>query len=65
MEQKQIDIQKVFEELSSLRMDVDKVKSLMHDLIFAQRTEEAHKRIEAGEGTEMEFDDFIDEMKKW
>ena len=35
------------------------------DLEFARRTEEAYKRIEAGEGIEMSFDEFIKEMKKW
>ena len=35
------------------------------DLEFARRTEEARKRIEAGEGITMDFDDFIEEMKKW
>ncbi|MBI2044883.1 AbrB/MazE/SpoVT family DNA-binding domain-containing protein [Candidatus Pacearchaeota archaeon] len=44
----------------------DKVsKQLKEDLEFARRTEEAYKRIEAGEGTRMNFDDFIKEMKKW
>ena len=40
-------------------------KQLREDLEFARRTEEAYKRIEAGEGIEMDFDDFIEEMKKW
>ena len=35
------------------------------DLEFAKRTEAAYKRIEAGKGIKMSFDDFIDEMKKW
>ena len=35
------------------------------DLEFARRTEEARKRIEAGKGITMDFDDFIEEMKKW
>jgi AbrB family looped-hinge helix DNA binding protein len=35
------------------------------DLEFARRTEEAWKRYEKGEFKEMEFDDFIEEMKKW
>ncbi len=35
------------------------------DLEFARRTEEAYKRIEAGRGITMEFDKFIEEMKKW
>ena len=40
-------------------------KNLKEDLEFAKRTEEAWKRIEAGEGIEMDFDEFIKEMKKW
>lgn len=40
-------------------------EKLKEDLEFARRTEEAYKRIEAGEGITMEFDDFIKEMKKW
>lgn len=40
-------------------------KNIEEDLEFARRTEEAWKRIEAGKGIEMNFDDFIKEMKKW
>ena len=40
-------------------------EQLKEDLEFARRTEEARKRIEAGEGITMDFDDFIKEMKKW
>jgi len=40
-------------------------EQLKEDLEFAKRTEEAYKRIESGEGIEMDFDDFIKEMKKW
>ncbi len=35
------------------------------ELEFAKRTEEAVKRIESNKGIKMEFDDFINEMKKW
>lgn len=35
------------------------------DLAFAKKTEEAFKRIEQGKGVKMEFDDFIEEMKRW
>ena len=38
---------------------------LKEDMEFARRTEEAYKRIEAGECITMGFDDFIKEMKKW
>ena len=40
-------------------------KNIEEDLEFARRTEEAFQRIENGEGIEMDFDDFIEEMKKW
>ena len=40
-------------------------KNIEEDLEFAKRTEEAYKRIEAGKGIEMSFDEFIEEMKKW
>lgn len=40
-------------------------EEMKEDLEFAKRTEAAWKEIEAGKGIEMEFDDFINEMKKW
>lgn len=40
-------------------------KNLEKDLEFARRTEEAWRRIEAGRGIEMDFDEFIKKMKKW
>jgi len=40
-------------------------EQLEEDLEFARRTDEARKRIEAGEGITMDFDEFIKEMKKW
>ena len=40
-------------------------EKIKEDLEFARRTEEAYKRIEAGEGITMEFDELIKEMKKW
>ena len=43
----------------------EKNNSPSEDLKFAKRTEEALQRIEKGKGEKMEFDDFINEMKKW
>lgn len=40
-------------------------KNVAEDIEFAKRTEEAWKRIEAGKGIKMDFDDFLEEMKKW
>ena len=40
-------------------------KTLKEDLEFAKKTEEAWKRIEEGKGIKMDFDDFLNEMKKW
>lgn len=40
-------------------------EQMKEDLEFARRTEEAYQRHEKGEFTKMDFDDFIEEMKKW
>lgn len=40
-------------------------EQFLDDIEFARRTEKAWKQIEQGKGIEMEFDDFIEEMKKW
>jgi len=40
-------------------------KQLKEDLEFARRTEEAYKEIESGKSRRMDFDEFIEEMKKW
>lgn len=48
-----------------LKKASDFAENIEEDLEFARRTEEAYKRIEAGKGITMEFDDFIKEMKKW
>ena len=38
--------------------------NLKEDLEFAKKTDDAWKRIEAGKGIKMNFDNFVDEMKK-
>lgn len=40
-------------------------KKLEEDLEFARRTEEAWRKYEKGEFVEMEFDEFLKELKKW
>jgi len=40
-------------------------KNIEEDLEFARRTEEAWKSYERGEFKQMDFDEFIEEMKKW
>jgi len=40
-------------------------EEMKEDLEFARRAEEAYKRHERGEAMRMDFDDFIEEMKKW
>ncbi len=40
-------------------------KNIIEDLEFARRTEEAWKRYDKGEFIEMDFDEFIKELKKW
>ena len=39
-------------------------KKFKEDLEFARRTEESYQRIERGEGISMDFDKFIQEIKK-
>ena len=48
-----------------LKKSSDFDENLKEDLDFARRTEEAYMKIESGEGVEMEFNEFISEMKKW
>ena len=40
-------------------------EQMREDLDFPKKTDEALKRIESGEGNKMNFDDFINEMKRW
>jgi len=40
-------------------------KNLEEDLAFAKRTEEAFRRISEGKGVRMDFDDFLETLKKW
>ncbi|MAF99046.1 MAG: AbrB family transcriptional regulator [Nanoarchaeota archaeon] len=40
-------------------------ENFKEDLEFARRTEEAWKSYERGEHIEMDFDDFLQEVKKW
>ena len=40
-------------------------KNFEEDIAFAKKTDEALKRIQSGKGVKMEFDEFMDEMKKW
>ena len=44
---------------------VDFIKGLEEDLIFAKRTEEAFKRYQNGKFVEMDFDEFMEEARKW
>lgn len=40
-------------------------EQMKEDLEFAKRTDEALKRIESRKGIRMNFNDFLNEMKKW
>lgn len=48
-----------------LKREKEFSKKLEEDLEFARRTEEAYKKYDKGEFIEMEFDEFIKEVKKW
>jgi len=40
-------------------------KKFLEDLEFSRRTEEAQKRVDRGEYTEMSKEDFLREIKNW
>jgi AbrB family looped-hinge helix DNA binding protein len=40
-------------------------RNFEEDIEFARRTDEAFHRIQSGKGVEMEFEEFMDEIKKW
>ena len=48
-----------------LKKATDFDENLKEDLEFAKRTEEAWKQMDKGKFVKMEFDEFINEMKKW
>jgi AbrB family looped-hinge helix DNA binding protein len=48
-----------------LKKTKDLDQNLQEDLAFAKKTEEALSRVKVGKGIKMDFDDFIDKMKKW
>ena len=48
-----------------IKKATDLDEQFQEDIEFARRTDEAITRIENGKGVKMEFDDFIEEMKKW
>ncbi|MEA3378646.1 MAG: AbrB/MazE/SpoVT family DNA-binding domain-containing protein [Nanoarchaeota archaeon] len=48
-----------------LKKTADLNKNLENDIIFARRTEEALKKYEKGEFKEMEFEEFLKDIKKW
>ena len=48
-----------------LKKATDFDEQLKEDIEFAKRTEEAWKNMEKGKYISMEFDEFIEEMKKW
>ena len=48
-----------------LKKASDLDENLKQDLEFDKRTEEAWKSFDKGEFISMEFDEFIEEMRKW
>lgn len=40
-------------------------ENFSQDLEFSKKTQKAIEKIERGEGIKMNFEDFIEEMKKW
>ena len=48
-----------------LKKETEMDKSLREDIEFAKRTEQGWKDIEEGRSTNVEFEEFIKEIKKW
>ncbi len=48
-----------------IKKATDMDEQLQEDLEFAKRTEEAYKRIEAGEFHSYSKEDFLEKLKKW
>jgi len=48
-----------------LKRTEDLSENLKEDIAFAKKTEEALTRVKNGKGVRMNFDNFINEMKKW
>ena len=48
-----------------LKKETEIDKSLREDIEFAKRTEQGWKDIEEGRSTNVEFEEFIKEIKKW
>ena len=48
-----------------LKKTEDLNENLKEDLVFAKKTEEALVKVKSGKGIKMDFDNFIEEMKKW
>lgn len=59
------ELSEINQKLAEIQNFMRKMDQYMEDLEFARRTEEAYRRIEAGEGITMEFDEFIKDIKKW
>lgn len=53
---------KIYSNISELRNEIENIKD---DKKFAKKTKTAWKRINAGKGIKMNFDNFVEEMKKW
>ena len=58
----QITLEKLNEKVEKLSKEFEQIKE---DIEFARRTEEAHQRIENGEGIKVSKDEFLKELKKW
>jgi len=65
MGMEQITLESIKQELQELREEVNDLKSLKEDLEFSKSVDEVWQEIDDGKGIEIEFDDFMKEIKKW
>ncbi|MBU1252051.1 MAG: hypothetical protein KJ905_00980 [Nanoarchaeota archaeon] len=60
-----ISLEQVYQKLEGIELFMKKFEQLAEDMEFARRTEEAIRRHEEGNFTEMDSKDFLKELEKW
>ena len=61
----QISLEKIYKRLENLEDSMKRFEQFAEDVEFAKRTDEALKRIEAGEFISVDSENLSKEMNKW
>lgn len=65
MAQEQVDTKEMKKDLEYLKKKVADLSSMVEDMEFSRRTEEAQKRVDSGEYESVDSENLEEEMKKW